>query len=172
MGTCVIIRGALGAGKTTIAHALAEAIEGRVVSIDAILDRHGLEEWESGYISERSFLRVNDFAIEEALPYLRVGRSVIFDGNFYYRRAIEDLLDRLPYPHQVFTLKVPVDECRERDRRRAVPLGDEAVQEVFAKVAEVDCGIDVDGCRPVPEIVAELVRRLPSPSPSRITSSG
>lgn len=172
MATSVIIRGALGVGKTTVAHALADAIEGHVVSIDSILERHGLEEWESGYISERSFRRANDFAIEEALPHLRAGRSVIFDGNFYYRSAIDDLLGRLPRPHQVFTLKAPVAECRQRDARRAVPLGEEAVEEVFAKVAEVDYGIDIDAGRPVPAIVAELVRRLPAPSSSRLTSSG
>lgn len=154
------MRGPLGVGKTTVAAALATAVGGHLVSIDQILDQHGLEEWEDGYISVRSFLRANDFAIAEAKPVLRSGVPVVFDGNFYHRPAIDDLLRRLEAPHVVFTLRAPLSVCIERDRHRSVPLGEEAVREVFAKVSEVDYGVDVDACRPLSEVVPELVRRL------------
>jgi len=159
-GVYAVVRGPLGVGKTTIARALADALGGRVISIDQILERHDLEEWEAGYISVHSFLRTNDFAIAEAEPLLNTGVAPIVDGNFYHRAVLEDLVKRLVAPHLVFSLKAPLSVCLARDRDRANSFGEEAVREVFTKVAEVDYGVDVDACRPVEEIVWELVRRL------------
>jgi predicted kinase len=160
MSYYTVIRGPLGIGKTTISNALARVLAGHLVSIDAILDQHNLEEWEAGYISERSFLRANDFAIAEARPVLGRGTPVIFDGNFYHRTSIDDLARRLDFPHAVFTLKAPVAVCLERDRDRPVSFGEESVRDVYAKVSELDYGIDVDARGPVSEIVPEIVRRL------------
>lgn len=157
MSHYVIVRGALGVGKTTVAKALAETLGGRVISIDAILDQHNLEEWDEGYISLRSFLRANDFAIAEAEPLLRKGVPVVFDGNFYYRGQIDDLAGRLVFPHAVCTLKAPLSDCIDRDRRRELSYGEEAVREVFAKVGEVEYGVDLDARRPVSEVVPEIV---------------
>jgi len=160
MSYLVIVRGPLGIGKTTVATALTTALRGHLISIDLILDRHGLEEWEDGYISVRSFVRANDIGIAEANPMLARGTPVVFDGNFYHREQIDDLLRRLPFPHEVFTLQAPISECIERDRNRPVSLGEEAVREVFAKVAEVEFGVVIDARRPVSIVVAEMVRRL------------
>ncbi|HYK93110.1 MAG TPA: AAA family ATPase, partial [Thermoplasmata archaeon] len=104
MRFCLIVRGPLGVGKTTVSEALAKLLHARVVSIDQILERHNLEEWEDGYISVGSFLRANDFALEEAGPHLRQDIPVIVDGNFYHRAAIDDLLARVHVPHAVVTL--------------------------------------------------------------------
>jgi predicted kinase len=160
MSYSVVIRGALGVGKTTVASALADALSGYVVSIDSILEQHGLEEWEAGYISERSFIRANEIAVAEAEPILRRGTTVIFDGNFYHRSQIDDLAQRLEFPLAVFTLKAPLSECIERDRGRAVSYGEDAVREVFAKVAEVEYGIDLDARRRVPELIPAIVGHL------------
>lgn len=135
-----------------------------MISIDAILDPHNLEEWEAGYISVRSFIRANDVAIVEAGPLLTGGTPAIFDGNFYYRSQIDDLGHRLKSPGWVFTLRAPLSECIERDRRRAVSLGEVSVREVFAKAAEVEGGIDVDALRPVADIVAAITQQLRQPS--------
>jgi len=160
MSYYAVIRGPLGVGKTTVARAVTAAIHGHLVSIDSILDRHGLEEWEGGYISVRSFLRANDFAISEAEPLLSVGTPVVLDGNFYHRAAIDDLERRLAFPHEVFTLTAPVSDCIERDRHRAPSFGEEAVREVFAKVSEVEYGVVVDARQPLADTVTAIVRRL------------
>ncbi len=160
MSYFIVIRGPLGIGKTTISNALARALPGHLISIDAILDQQNLEEWEAGYISERSFLRANDFAIAEARPLLGRGTPVIFDGNFYHRSSVDDLTRRLEFPHAVFTLKAPVAVCLERDRHRPVSFGEESVRDVHAKVSEFDYGIDVDARGPVSEVVPGIVRRL------------
>lgn len=156
----LLLRGPLGVGKTTIADRLARAIPAEHILIDRILDERSFEEWEDGYISERSFLRVNEVASEIARPLLERGTSVVFDGNFYWRSVIEDLLRRLRFPHFVFTLTAPLAVCVERDRGRPTSYGSEAAQEVYAKVTGFDYGIDVDAARPVEVVVGEILRRV------------
>jgi predicted kinase len=152
----LIVRGPLGAGKTTVAGALAESIAGRVVSIDAILEEM---EWDGG--SESLFLRANEVATRKARDALDHGVPVVFDGNFYWQSALDDLAGRLPFPHRVFRLDVPLEVCVERDRHRAPSYGEEATREVFEKVARVRSGIPIDGSRPVAEIVRAMVSRIP-----------
>jgi len=119
----VVIRGPLGVGKSTVAESLAKRIEAEHISIDRILDEHGLEEWDGGYISQKSFLRANARAVERARGFLDKGTPVIFDGNFYWKSQIEDLLIQLDYRHYVFSLKAPLSVCIERDSRRVPPTG-------------------------------------------------
>lgn len=160
MSFYVVIRGPLGVGKSTISERLAREIGAEYISIDRILDAQGL--WEAGHLSE--FLRANEFAAERAESFLEQGRSVIFDGNFYWKSQIEDLLGRLDYPHYVFTLKAPLRECIRRDSRRATPHGRKAAEEVYAKSTRFDYGIGVDARAPVETVVLEIVARL---SPTR-----
>ncbi len=131
-------------------------LRGRRVGIDPILERW---RWDGG--SEALFLRANRVAAARAAPTLARGRPVIFDGNFYWSRAVDDLLRRLPYPGAVFRLDVPLAECIVRDRGRRRPYGAAAARAVYAKAARVDRGLRIDGRRPVPRIVAEIVARLP-----------
>lgn len=156
----VLIRGPLGAGKTTVARVLATRIGGEYISIDRILDEHHLEEWENDYISEGSFLRANRIVADLAGPRLAAGVPVVIDGNFYYRAAIEDLQRRLDFPSYVFTLKVPLEVCIERDRRRAPSLGREATEEVYVKSTEFAYGMEIDATAPLDAVVTEVVARL------------
>lgn len=154
MSTYAILRGPLGAGKTTLALALAKALGGASIAIDPILERW---KWDGG--SEELFLRANQVAASEARPLLEEGTPVVFDGNFYWRSVIEDLEGLLPFPHRIFDLRVPLEVCIERDRSRPLSYGEEAVREVFAKVASFPCGTPVDGTRPV-SLVVEHLRNL------------
>jgi predicted kinase len=156
MSFFLIVRGPLGAGKSTIARALAQALGAEVVSIDEILE---LQEWDGG--SEALFLAANVVAAERARGLLLRRVPVVVDGNFYWESALQDLAERLPFPHEVFTLKVPLEVCIERDRLRSPSYGEEATREVFEKVARVDRGIPIDGTRGIAHIVQDLRSHLP-----------
>jgi len=159
----VVIRGPLGVGKTTIAERLAKEVWGELISIDRILEEHDL--WESGRLSE--FLRANAFAVERARRSLEKGTPVVFDGNFYWKTQIGDLLDRLDYVHFVFTLQAPLRVCTERDRARDKPYGRLAAREVFAKSTRFEYGIGVDATRPIDSVLRAIRSHLP-PAPTRI----
>jgi predicted kinase len=157
----VVVRGPLGIGKSTVSKSLATKISVEYISIDQLLDDHGL--WVSGRLSE--FLRANDFAVQQARGSLERGVPVIFDGNFYWKTPIEDLVRRLGYRHFVITLRAPVNVCIERDAGRANPLGAIAARQVYAKSTRFEFGIEVDATRPVEVVVGDIARYL-SPNAS------
>lgn len=152
----MVIRGPLGVGKTTVAKRVARRLRGAYVSIDQILEAHDL--WDVGALSE--FLRANDVAVDCAAPFLRAGRPVIFDGNFYWKAQIEDLVGRLEFPYRIFTLAAPLAVCIERDAGRAAPHGAEAARKVYAKTIRFDCGTRVDANHPLSNVVENLLLRL------------
>jgi thymidylate kinase len=157
-----IVRGPLGAGKTTVTRALATAIGAEVVHIDEIREPLG---WDGG--SEALFRRASRIVVERARRPLLRGRPVVVDGNFYWTSALDDLVGRRPFSSAVFPLKVPFEVCIERDRRRPLSYGEKATREVFEKVARADRGIPIDGTRRIGVIVREIRSHLPSDGPGR-----
>lgn len=157
-----IVRGPLGIGKTTVVRRLAEQVRGVPISIDTILDGHGLDEWEEGFMSRRVFLQANRFAIEEAVPALTRGIPVFFDGNFYWKSQIRDLLERLPFDHLVVSLTAPVDLCILRDSLRTPSYGEQATREVYAHTTRFDWGVAVDASGPVERTVDTILAHLTS----------
>jgi predicted kinase len=161
MSYFIIIRGPLGSGKSTIAKKLVEDLGATYVSVDEILDEHDLTtDKEEGYISQNGFLKANEIVVPEARVALEAGKPVVFDGNFYWKSAIEDLITQLSFPNVAFTLKLPVEVCIERDSKREHPHGIDAAGAVYDKVSEFDFGIPIDATKPREEIVAEIEQRI------------
>lgn len=167
MSYYLLLRGPLGVGKSTVASRLARALGGVCVSVDAILEEERLEVWDDDRISLQSFLNVNTVVVERARASLATGTPVVVEGNFYWREAIEDLVDRLPAPHWVFSLAAPEAVCLERDRQRppsppdrspraGESLGSEAVAAVYRLVAAVPYGTPIDATGPVDSVVATI----------------
>ena len=155
----VIIRGPLGAGKTTISKELARDYNAHHISIDEILEKFNLEEWEDGYISEMSFLRVNEIAAKESMMQLENGLPVIFDGNFYYKSVILDLIGRLKeFEGIVITLAVPLEVCMRRDASRRSSLGENETRMVHKKSTEFNFGIEVNADRGRKEVLDNISR--------------
>jgi predicted kinase len=152
----VLIRGPLGVGKSAVCARLSEELDAEVISIDRLLEEHGF--WESGAVDE--FLKANDVAAARARSTLTRGVPVLFDGNFYWRNVIDDLIRRLPYPHRSFTLTAPLGVCVERDRRRDLVHGRDAAREVYARTTAFEYGTIVDADRPLESVVATILGEL------------
>ena len=99
MSYYIIIRGPLGCGKSTISEELSKRINGKHIAIDRIVDDPKLitREKEAGYVSQKNFLQANEIAIQEILPLLKQGTPIVFDGNFYWKSQIDDLINSLPF---------------------------------------------------------------------------
>ncbi len=157
----VIIRGPLGCGKTTISERLSKILKAEHIAIDRVLDDHNLtKDKEDGYISERSFLRANVIILPKAKSFLEKGVPVIFDGNFYRKSQVDDLIKKLDFPHYIFTLKAPLEVCIGRDSKRPKPHGKDAAQAVYKKSTEFDSGIVIGVNRSLEECIKEIISHL------------
>jgi tRNA uridine 5-carbamoylmethylation protein Kti12 len=162
MNYYLIIRGPLGSGKSTISEKLAQKLGAKLFSVDRVLDEYNLtDDKEDGYVSQKSFLRANEIIVQEAAEILKTNIPIIFDGNFYWQSQIDDLIKKLNYPHCVFTLKVPLDICIDRDDKREKRHGKDAAEVVFNKSIQVDCGIPIDGAKDLDQIIKEIILYLP-----------
>lgn len=162
LGYYLIIRGPLGCGKSTISKELAKELNADHISVDRILDEHNLtKDWEDGYISQKSFLKVNEITSPKAKQILEKGKPIIFDGNFYWKSQIDDLISRLNYPHYVFTLKAPVETCINRDEERGKTHGEDAARAVYKKSTSFEYGIPIQTKgKSVEETLASIRRKI------------
>ncbi len=164
MSFYVIIRGPLGCGKSTLSKRLSKILNAKYVSVDKILEKYNLEDdWESGYISQRSFIKANEIISKKAERILKSGRTVIFDGNFYWKSQIKDLIKRLNFPYYVFTLKVPLEICIKRDKNRSQTLGEDAVITVYKKSTQFKYGTVINVNKPLEECIKKILSILPRP---------
>jgi len=163
MSFYVIIRGPLGCGKSTLSEKVAEAINAEYVAMDRIVDDPQLitPEKEQGYISQKTFIEANEIAVGRVAKLLEKGTPVVFDGNFYWRSQIEDLISRLDFPHYVFTLKAPMEVCIQRDAHRNKTHGETAALVVYQKSTEFDYGTLIDVTKPLQNCLDEIISDLP-----------
>ena len=89
------------------------------------------------------------------------GISIVFDGNFYWKSQIEDLINRLNFPHYVFTLKAPLKVCIARDIERGKTHGEDAARAVYKKSTEFDYGTIIDINRPLEVCVKDILSYIP-----------
>jgi predicted kinase len=161
-GFYLVIRGPLGCGKSTISRRLAIDLNAEHISVDKVLDDYELtKDKEEGYISQKSFLKVNEVVIDRAKKILEKGKPVIFDGNFYWKSVLDDLISKLRYDHKVFTLKASVETCIARDEERGKTHGADAAMAVHKKATSFDYGeiIKTDN-KNVDEVVNEIKKSL------------
>src|SRR3989338_7263584 len=146
MSFYVIIRGPLGCGKSTISEKLADILKAEYIAMDRIVDDPNLitREEEQGYISQKNFIKANEIAVERVKKSLDGGKPVVFDGNFYWKSQIDDLISRLDFPHYVFTLKASLEICIDRDAKRKKTHGEMAARVVHKKSTEFDYGTLID----------------------------
>ena len=164
MSYYIIIRGPLGCGKTTIAKKLSKLIEGKHISIDKMLEKHNLlKDREEGYTSQKSFFKANDFGIKAANKYLSKCIPVIFDGNFYWKSQIEDLVKKLPFKHYIFTLHASLKVCIQRDSKRKHVHGKDAALVVYNKTTEFNYGKLIEtGNKNPQEVIKEIMKYVES----------
>lgn len=163
MSFYVIIRGPLAVGKTTIAKNIAKTLRARYYGVDKVLEDAGLtkEPKEGGYISQKTFFKVNNMITAEAREYLERKIPVIFDGNFYWKSVIEDLVKQLNYPYYIFTLVASRDVCIKRDKARTSPHGEDAARVVYKKATSFRYGIEIDTSKKsADEVVEEILKRV------------
>jgi len=164
MNFYVIIRGPLGCGKSTISERLSKILNAKYFAVDKVLEEHDLEnDWEAGYISQKSFKKANEIIAPQAQKILDSGKTVVFDGNFYWKSQVEDLISRLDFPHYVFTLKASLEVCIERDKNRNKIHGEDAARAVFKKSTEFEYGTVIDINKPLKKCINEILSHLPKP---------
>ncbi|MBI4426368.1 MAG: ATP-binding protein [Candidatus Kerfeldbacteria bacterium] len=163
MAYFIIIRGPLGAGKSTVAEQLANALGAENINIDTVLEQHGLDTAppDAECIPAENFVKANEVILPRARALLDHGRTVIFDAGFYHRKPIEHLIAHLPFRHYAFTLKAPVEVCVDRDRHRRKRHGEAAARAVHSLVSRFDYGTSVDATKPLAEVVSYIRSILP-----------
>ena len=165
MSYLIIIRGPLGIGKTTISKRLASILRAKYYSIDRIVDKKCFKKTKAadGFIAEETFMRANGVIIPKVKEYLRTGKIVIIDGNFYRKKALLNLIQKLKCEHYVFTLKASLKVCISRDMKRAKSLGKDAARVVYHKTSAFDYGKIVKTQRlDVKETLRRILVQLPS----------
>lgn len=166
MAYFIIIRGALGVGKTTVARKLAKELDAEYVSMDEVLDQHGLDKSdpEEGCIPARNFLRADELVMPVLRKRLAAGRPVILDGCFYHKEQIEDLKEKLGVLGArgfVFTLKASLEVCIERDKGRELVYGKGAAAAVYGLVSRFDYGTVIEtGGKTPDEVMGEIVKAV------------
>ncbi|MBN1246179.1 MAG: AAA family ATPase [Anaerolineae bacterium] len=164
----VILRGALGAGKATVAPALAERLSALRISLDDVLSTHGLDQVEEERIPLRNFVRANALAMPAARQALSDGRPVIFDGSFYYEEQIDHLVDSLLQtsdlegPPIIVTLSTRLEIYLVPEGEGEAPDKTEVATVVHDPALQAEAGAPVDAVeRLVAQVLAALAPYLP-----------
>lgn len=163
-GYFIILRGPLGCGKSTIAKELVKILNAEYMDIDGVLKDHGWDKvpQDAECIPVENFIKANEIVAPLVKAKLENGKIAVFDACFYHKGVIDDLIQRLPYPHYVFTLKAPLELCIERDSQRKKSYGEGAVMAVHSLVSRFDYGTMIDVTKPLAKTIEEIISYLPT----------
>lgn len=158
-GYYIIIRGPLGVGKSTISEKLKKQLNAELISIDHLLEKYKDEvpknEW--GDILLPGFIAVNNHIKDEIEERLKKGQIFIFDGNFYYKEALEDLISKLNFKNYVFTLKASLETCMLRNNNRSNSRSEIAAKGIYKITTKFDYGINIQTeDKSIDEVVKEI----------------
>lgn len=159
MACFIILRGPAAVGKTTVAKALTASLHAKHVAFDKIMANHKLDAIEGSGISASNFLKANKLVVPIALKELELGRSVVFDGCFYRKRQLDNLIKSLPYKHFIFALNAPLKECLKRNNNRKNPLRKKDIAQVYALTKKIIAGVRIDTTG---KVTNELVKEIKS----------
>jgi len=140
---CIIIRGPLGIGKSTLALALTKKLKGTYISFDKVLEENGLDKIDDNFTPE-DFIKANEIIIPKIKKDLAEGKIVILDGCFYFKEQINHLKENLPSEFYAFDLKASVELCIRRDSKRKRVYGEKAAREVYNLVTKFDYGTPIN----------------------------
>ena len=162
MSFYIILRGPAGSGKTTLAQRLTEIYDAHYIPIDKVKNARQLKH------SEPEKLEANKVVLQDAKIHLSQGQVVIIDEVLYYQSQLSQLIDDLPFPHYVFSLKAPLEVCLARNLERqnngSRKMSNNDVKEVYGLVSKLNYGIEIDTHnRPIEDSLADILSHLPKP---------
>ena len=162
MSYCIIIRGPLGVGKTTVEQALADRLQTHYISIDRVMEKHDLDKSDGECIPVENFTRGNELVKVQVQSALSAGHVVIFDGNFYHQQQLVHLEQQVNVPVYGFTLQASLSVCIERDSQRQCVYGEGAATAVYILVSRVEYGINIaTENQTLAQTLAEIETHLP-----------
>lgn len=85
------------------------------------------------------------------------GKDIIIDGNFYHKKQIEDLKNKLSKDIKVFTLKANLNDCIKRDKKRKNSIGEIETRKVYKLVNSFDFGTNIHTENKSPEEIANII---------------
>lgn len=141
MKKLIIIRGPLGVGKTTIAKILSKNLNLEYLSLDQIIDDNHLVPIGAEGVPLESYLKANEIIFDLAN---KSENSVIVDGCFYYQEQIDDLVKKFNEDVTIFTITSDVNECIERDSKRAKVYGEDSARFVHMITTKIRAGHEID----------------------------
>ncbi len=158
MSYFVIIRGPAGVGKSVISRLVARKIHAETINFDKIMKELELDYIPGDkWIPLAKFLKADKIMMPKFKEKLERKKRIIFDGNFYHRKHISNLIDNLDLPNFVFTLKANLKECIKRDKTRGDKLGQQAIIDVFKLVSAFDYGIIINTNGKSPADIAKKI---------------